>query len=103
MDISDGAILQSSPSSNLTKGNCCILVFITCQFVWCQLSCDHKNKSIISWFIFIQELIAHYGDINRNTFFIQLANLKQKGLVTEHIKQFQQLSLRVKNISDDNL
>ena len=30
-------------------------------------------------------------------------HLKQKGSVTEHIKQFQQLSLRVKNISKDNL
>ena len=48
-------------------------------------------------------MIAHYGDINRNTIFIQLINLKQRGLVTEHIKQFQQLSIRVKNISEDNL
>ena len=30
-------------------------------------------------------------------------NLKQKGPVTEHIKQFQQLSLRVNNILEDNL
>ena len=69
------------------------------QFVWYQWICDHKNESIISWSIFTEELIAHYGDINSNTFFIQLVNLKQKGLVTDHIKQFQQLSLRVKNIS----
>ena len=48
-------------------------------------------------------MIAHYGDIHNNTFFSQLVNLKQKGLVTEHIKQFEQLSLRVKNISEDNL
>ena len=30
-------------------------------------------------------------------------HLKQKGPVIEHIKQFQQLSLTVKNISEDNL
>jgi hypothetical protein len=32
-----------------------------------------------------------------------LVNLKQKGLVVEHIQQFQKLSLRVKNIPTDNL
>ena len=48
-------------------------------------------------------MISHYGDINRNTFFSQSVNLKQKGSVTDHIKQFQKLSLRVKNISEDNL
>ena len=48
-------------------------------------------------------MIAHYGDINSKTFFRQLVNLKQKGLVTDYIKQFQQLSLRVKNISEDKL
>ena len=62
-----------------------------------------KNDYIIFWSIFIEELIAHYGDINSNTFFSQLVNLKQNGLVTDHIKQFQQLILRVKNISEDNL
>ena len=59
------------------------------QFVWYQWFCDHKNESIISRSIFIEELISHYEDINRNTLFSQLVNLKQKGLVTEHIKQFQ--------------
>ena len=66
------------------------------QFVWCQWLCDHKKISIVSRSIFIEELIAHYGDINNNAFFIQLVNLKEKGLVIEHIKQFQQLSLKVK-------
>ena len=73
------------------------------QFVWCQWMYDRKNVSIISWSIFTEEFIAHYGDINRNTFFSQLVNLKQKGPVTKHIKQFQLLSLRVKSISEDNL
>ena len=48
-------------------------------------------------------MIAHYGDINNNTFFSQLVNLKKQGSVTDNIKQFQQLSLTVKNISKDNL
>ena len=73
------------------------------QFVWYQWICDYKNDSIISWSIFKEELIAHYGDVNRNTFFSQLVNLKQKGSVTDHIKQFQQVSLIVKNILEDNL
>ena len=67
------------------------------QFVWYQWLCDHKRESIISWSIFTEELIAHYGDINSNTFFSQLVNLKQEGPVTDHIKQFQQLIPRVKN------
>ena len=32
-----------------------------------------------------------------------LVNLKKKGLVTEHIKQFHKLSLKVNNILEDNL
>ena len=39
------------------------------QFVWYQWICDHKKDSIISWSIFTEELIKHYRDINRNTFF----------------------------------
>ena len=50
----------------------------------------------------MEELIPYYGDINNNTFFIQLVNLKQKCSVIDHIKQFQQLSLRVKTISEDD-
>ena len=73
------------------------------QFVWYQWICDCKKESIISWSIFTEEFIANYGDLNRNTFFSQLVNLKQKGSATYHIKQFQQLCLRVKNISKDNL
>ena len=48
-------------------------------------------------------MIAHYGDINSNKFLIQLVNLKKKGLVIEHIKQFHKLSLKVNNILEDNL
>ena len=48
------------------------------KFVWYQLFSDHKNDSVISWSIFTVELIANYGDINRNTFFKHLENLKKK-------------------------
>ena len=72
------------------------------QFVWYQWICDHKKEFIICCSIFTEELISHYGDINIKTFFSQI-NIKQKGSITDHIKQFQQLSLRVKNISEDNL
>ena len=50
----------------------------------------------------MEELISYHDD-NNNTFFSQLVNLKQKGLVVEHIQQFQKLSLIVKNIPNDNL
>ena len=58
------------------------------QFVWYQWICDCKNDSIISWYIFTKELIAHYGDINRNTFFSQLENLKQKGPIQRTTSNF---------------
>jgi hypothetical protein len=73
------------------------------QFVWYQWLCERKKNYIISWSIFMDELISHYGDIKSNTFFSQLINLWQKGPITEHIQQFQNLSLRVKNILEDNL
>jgi hypothetical protein len=69
------------------------------QFVWYQWICEQKKDSIVSWSIFMDELIAHYGDIKRNTFFSQLINLKQRGPITEHIQQFQKLSLKSKEHS----
>ena len=72
------------------------------QFVWYQLLCEQKKDTIISWSIFTDKLISYHDDKN-NTFFIKLVNLKQKGIVAEHIQQFQKLSLRVKNTPTDNL
>ena len=40
------------------------------QFVWYQWIYGSEKDSIISWSIFTEEMIAHYDDINRNTFFI---------------------------------
>ena len=43
-------------------------------------------------------MITHYEDTKRNTFFSQLINLKQKGSMAEHIKDFQKLNIRVNHI-----
>jgi hypothetical protein len=48
-------------------------------------------------------MIGHYEDTRRNTFFIQLINLKQKGSVTDHIENFQRLNIKVTNITDEHL
>jgi hypothetical protein len=48
-------------------------------------------------------MIAHYEDTRSNTFFSQLINIKKKGLVTEHIENFQRLNIKVTNIPDEHL
>jgi hypothetical protein len=55
-------------------------------------------KSLVTWPFFTQEMIAHYEDTRSNTFFIQLINIKKKGLVVEHIENFQILNKKVKDI-----
>ena len=47
-------------------------------------------------------MIAHCEDKKRNTFFSQLINLKQKGLVGQHIEEFQKLNIRVTNIPEEH-
>ena len=71
--------------------------------MWYQWLCEHKKNTIISWSIFIEELVAYHDDVKRNSFFTQSINLRQKGLVIEHIRQFQKLSLRVEGIAYDKL
>ena len=56
------------------------------HFLCYQWLSYRKKESIIYWYIFKEKLITLYGDINYNTFFNQLINLKQKGRVTEHTK-----------------
>ena len=85
---------------NLQMVTIASLYFDPKQFVWYQWLCEQKKDNIISWSIFTEELISYHVDKN-NTFFIQLVYLKQKGLVSEHIQQFQKLSLRVKTIPND--
>jgi hypothetical protein len=48
-------------------------------------------------------MIKHYEDTRRNTFFIKLINLKQKGSVVEHIENFQILNIKVTYIPNEHL
>ena len=50
----------------------------------------------------MEEMIAHYEDTKTNTFFSRLINLKQKGLVGEHIEDFQKLNIRVTEIPEEH-
>jgi len=50
----------------------------------------------------MEEMIAHYEDTKINTFFSQLINLKQKGLVVDHIEDFQKLNIRVADIPEEH-
>ena len=70
------------------------------QLLWYKGLCSHKP--LVTWSIFTEEMIAHYEDIKRNTFFSRLINLKQKGLMEEHIEDFQKLNIRVKYISKEH-
>jgi uncharacterized protein YlaN (UPF0358 family) len=45
------------------------------QFVWYRWLCSHK--SLVTWKIFMEEMIAHYEDTRSNTFFSQLINLQR--------------------------
>ena len=71
--------------------------------MWYQWICECKNNTIISWSIFIEELISYHDDVKSNSFFNQLKNLRQEGLVIDHIQQFKNLSLRVDGIPYDKL
>ena len=59
-------------------------------------------KKIVTLEIFTEEMIAHYEDTKRNTFFSQLINLKQKGSMVDHIEDFQKLNIRVKDITEEH-
>jgi len=50
----------------------------------------------------MEEMIAHYEDTKRNTFFIQLINLKQKCSTVEHIEDIQKLNTRVTDILEEH-
>jgi hypothetical protein len=51
----------------------------------------------------MEEMIAHYEDTRSNTFFRQFINIKQKGLVIEHIENFQILNIKVTYIPYEHL
>jgi hypothetical protein len=69
--------------------------------VWYR--CLFYRKSIVTWTIFMEEMIAHYEYTRSNTFFNQLININKKGLVTENIENFQRLNKKVTNIPDEHL
>jgi hypothetical protein len=71
------------------------------QFVWYRWLCS--RKSLITWTIFMGEMITHYEDTRSNTFFSQLINLKQKCSITEHIEKFQRLNIKVTYIPNEKL
>jgi hypothetical protein len=70
------------------------------QFVWYRCVCS--RKSLVTWTIFTEEMIAHYEDTRSNTF-NQLINLKKKGSVVEHIENFQILNIKVEDIPYEHL
>jgi hypothetical protein len=71
------------------------------QFLWYRWLCS--RKSLVTWTIFMEEIITHYEDTRSNTFFSKLINLKQKGSVIEHIENFQRLNIKVTYILDEHL
>ena len=44
------------------------------QFLWYKRLCS--RKTLVTWSIFTEKMIAHYEDTKSNTFFSQLINLK---------------------------
>lgn len=62
------------------------------QFLLYYCLCEHKNKRIISWSIFIEELISYDDDDRGNSFFTKLINLRKKGPIIKYIQQFKKFS-----------
>jgi hypothetical protein len=71
------------------------------QFLWYRWLCS--RKSLVTWIIFMEEIIEHYEDTRSNTFFSQLINIKKKGSVIEHIENLQRLNIKITNIPDEHL
>ena len=61
-----------------------------------------SHKPLLTFSIFMKEMIAHYEDTKNNMFFSQLINLKQKGSMPEHIEDFQKLNIRVIDIPNEH-
>jgi hypothetical protein len=75
------------------------------QFIWYHWLCTHRRKKglTVTWSIFTEELQAQYSNSVVENFFSQLAKLQQIGSVKDYIQQFQNLSLRVDTITEENL
>ena len=65
------------------------------QFLWYKGLCSRKP---LVTSIFMEEMITHYEDTKRNTFFSQLITLKQKGSMEKHTEDFQKLNIRLNDI-----
>ena len=76
MDIPNGVVLDLHQVPNLQKVTIASLYLEPEQFVWYQWLREQKKDTIISWSIFMEELISYHDD-NINNFFSQLVNLKQ--------------------------
>jgi len=44
------------------------------KLVWYQWLCS--RKALVTWIIIMEELIPHYEDTKRSTFFSQMINIK---------------------------
>ena len=75
------------------------------QFIWYHWLYTHRRKKglTVSWSIFTKELQVLYRNNVTENFFSQLAKLQQIGSVMYYIQQFQNLSLRVDTIIEENL
>ena len=50
----------------------------------------------------MEEIIAHYDNTIRSTFFSQLNYIKQKGSMVEHIEDFHKLNIRINDIPKEH-
>ena len=75
------------------------------QFIWYLWFGTHRRKKglIVSWSIFIEEILAQYSNSVIEKFFSQLAKLQQIGPLKDYIQKFKNLSLRVDTIIEENL
>ncbi|KAH9291976.1 hypothetical protein KI387_042841, partial [Taxus chinensis] len=75
------------------------------QFVWYRWLCAQRQKNGlgVTWTVFTEELQLHYSSSVSENYFSQLAKLRQTGSVKDYVHQFQNLSLRVENIPEENL
>ncbi|KAH9308476.1 hypothetical protein KI387_036387, partial [Taxus chinensis] len=75
------------------------------QFIWYRWLCAQIQKSglNVTWTVLTEELQLHYSSSVSNNYFSQLAKLRQIGSVKDYIHHFQNLSLRVENITEENL
>ena len=81
-------LLDIHKVSNLQKVTTTSFYLDPQRFVWYQCLCVCKKNSIISWFIFREELISHHNDVKSTFFFTQLINLWKKSSIIKHIQHF---------------